>query len=50
MAVIAMIEAAVVIVSDPFLAVVAVLAEYGVTVVTIAELLGAAPIDVVGSG
>ena len=50
LAVIAMIEASVVIVSDPFMAVVAVLAEYGVTVVTIAELLGAAAIDVVGSG
>ena len=50
LAVIAMIEATVVIVSDPFMAVVAVLAEYGVTVVTIAELLGAAAIDVVGSG
>src|SRR6516162_8508622 len=33
LAVIAMIEASVVIVSDPFMAVVAVLAEYGVTVV-----------------
>jgi fatty-acyl-CoA synthase len=50
LAVVAMIEATVVIVSDPFLAVVAVLAEHGVTVVTIAELLAAAPIEVVGSG
>jgi fatty-acyl-CoA synthase len=50
LAVIAMIEAAVVIVSDPFMAAVAVLAEYGVTVVTIAELVGAAPVNVVGSG
>jgi fatty-acyl-CoA synthase len=48
--VIAMIGAKVVIVSDPFMAVVPVLAEQGVTVVTIAELLGAAPVDVVGSG
>ncbi|OSC39112.1 long-chain fatty acid--CoA ligase [Mycobacterium decipiens] len=50
LAVIRMIEATVVIVSDPFMAVVAVLAEHDVTVVTIAELLTAAPIDAVGSG
>ncbi|KLO29914.1 fatty acyl-AMP ligase [Mycobacterium haemophilum] len=50
LAVITMIEATVVIVSDPFMAVVAVLAAHGVRVVTIAELLGAAPIEVVGSG
>jgi fatty-acyl-CoA synthase len=50
LAVIAMIEAAVVIVSDPFMAAVAVLEEQGVTVVTIAELLTAAPVDVVDSG
>ena len=49
LAVIAMIEATVVVVSDPFMAVVAVLAEHGLTVVTIADLLTAAPIDVVGS-
>jgi fatty-acyl-CoA synthase len=50
LAVIGMIEARVVIVSDPFMAVVAVLAEHGVAVVTIAELLTAAPTNVVGSG
>ncbi|OBG29385.1 fatty acyl-AMP ligase [Mycobacterium sp. 852002-51057_SCH5723018] len=50
LAVIAMIEATVVIVSDPFMAAVAVLAEHGLTVVTIAELLAAAPVDVVDSG
>jgi fatty-acyl-CoA synthase len=50
LAVISMIEATVVIVSDPFMAVVAVLAEHGIAVVTIAELLTAAPTDVVGSG
>jgi len=50
LAAITMIEATVVIVSDPFMAVVAVLAEHGVAVVTIAELLAAAPINVVGSG
>jgi fatty-acyl-CoA synthase len=50
LAVITMIEATVVIVSDPFMAVVAVLAEHGLTVVRIAELLTAAPINVVGSG
>ena len=50
LAVIAMIEATVVIVSDPFMAVVSVLAEHGLTVVTIAELLNAAPIDVIDSG
>jgi fatty-acyl-CoA synthase len=50
MGVIAMIEAAVVIVSDPFMAVVPVLVERGVRVATIAELLAGAPIDVVGSG
>jgi fatty-acyl-CoA synthase len=49
LAVIAMIEAKVVIVSDPFMAVVAVLADHGVTVVTIAELLSGAPIDAVDS-
>jgi fatty-acyl-CoA synthase len=49
MAVIAMIEATVVIVSDPFMAVVPVLAELGVTVVTIAELLTAEPTDVASS-
>ncbi len=49
LAVIAMIEAKVVIVSDPFMAVVTVLAAHGVTVVTIAELLSAAPIDAVDS-
>jgi fatty-acyl-CoA synthase len=47
--VIAMIEATVVIVSDPFMAVVPVLAEQGITVVTIAELLDAAPVDAVDS-
>ncbi len=51
LAVISMIEATVVIVSDPFMAAVAVLAEHGVAVVTIAELLTAAPTNnVVGSG
>jgi fatty-acyl-CoA synthase len=50
LAVIAMIEATVVIVSDPFMAVVPVLTERGVTVVTIAELLSAKPIDAVASG
>jgi fatty-acyl-CoA synthase len=50
MGVITMIEATVVIVSDPFMAVVPVLTEQGVTVVTIAELLGAAPVDAVDSG
>jgi len=50
LAVIAMIEATVVIVSDPFMAVVSALAEHGLTVVTIAELLNAAPIDVIDSG
>jgi fatty-acyl-CoA synthase len=51
LAVITMIEATVVIVSDPFMAVAAVLAEHGLTVVTIAELLtNSAPINVVGSG
>jgi fatty-acyl-CoA synthase len=45
----AMIEAKIVIVSDPFMAVVAVLAEHGVAVVTIVELLAAAPIEVVSS-
>ncbi|MBW0015073.1 fatty acyl-AMP ligase [Mycobacterium sp.] len=49
LSVISMIDAAVVVVSDPFTAVVPVLAERGVMVVTIAELLTAAPIDVVGS-
>ena len=47
LAVIAMIEASVVIVSDPFMPAVPVLTELGVTVVTIAELLTTAPIDVV---
>jgi fatty-acyl-CoA synthase len=50
MAVIAMIEATVVIVSNPFMAAVAVLAAHGVAVVAIAELLTAAPINVVGTG
>ncbi|MGH3598525.1 MAG: AMP-binding protein, partial [Mycobacterium sp.] len=50
LAVIAMIEATVVIVSDPFVAVAPVLAERGVTVATIAELLSATPIDAVASG
>ncbi|MDT5347096.1 MAG: fatty-acyl-CoA synthase [Mycobacterium sp.] len=49
LAVIAMIDATVVIASDPFMAVVPVLADLGVTVVTIAELLTAAPMDVVGT-
>jgi len=49
-AIIAMIEATVVIVSHPFLAVTAVLARNGVAVVTIAELLAGTPIDAVGSG
>jgi len=40
----------VVIVSDPFLAVTAVLARHGVAVVTIAELLAGKPIDAVDSG
>jgi fatty-acyl-CoA synthase len=44
-AVIDTIEAKVVIVSDPFMAAVSVLAERGVTVVTIAELSAAAPVD-----
>ena len=47
LAVISMIEATIVIVSDPFMAAVAVLAEHGVAVVTIAELLTAAPTNVV---
>jgi fatty-acyl-CoA synthase len=50
MGVIAMIEAAVVIVSDPFMAVVPVLVERGVVVVAITELLAGASIDVAGSG
>lgn len=50
LAVIAMIEATVVIVSDPFTAVTAVLAERGVAVVTIAELLAATPVDGLDSG
>lgn len=51
LAVIAMIEASVVIVSEPFMGAVEVLAQYGVTVVTIAELMGAPPIgDIVDSG
>jgi fatty-acyl-CoA synthase len=49
LAVITMIEAKVVIVSDPFMAVVPVLAAQGVTVVTIAQLLSAEPIDAVDS-
>src|ERR1700753_387712 len=49
LAVIAMIEAKVVIVSDPFMAVVPILAGCGVAVVTIAELLAAEPIDAVES-
>jgi fatty-acyl-CoA synthase len=48
--VIAMIEATVVIVSDPFMAVVPVLVERGVMVATIAELLAGGPIDAVDSG
>lgn len=48
--VITMIDATVVIVSDPFMAVLDVLTEHGVAVVTIAELLGAAPANVVDSG
>lgn len=50
MRVIDMIEATVVIVSDPFMAVVPVLTEQGITVVTTAELLGATPVDAVDSG
>ncbi|ORA16627.1 fatty acyl-AMP ligase [Mycobacterium arosiense] len=49
LAVITMIEATVVIVSDPFMAVREVLAGHAVTVVTFAELLNAAPIDAVDS-
>ena len=44
-----MIEAKVVIVADPFMAVLDVLAEHGVAVVTLAELLDAAPTNVVDS-
>ena len=47
--VITMIEAKVVIVADPFMAVLDVLAEHGVAVVTLAELLSAAPTNVVDS-
>ncbi|MCV7104136.1 fatty acyl-AMP ligase [Mycobacterium palustre] len=50
LAIIAMIEATVVIVSEPFLAVVPVLAGHGVAVVTIGELLAATPVGVVDSG
>jgi fatty-acyl-CoA synthase len=50
LAVIAVIGARMVIVSDPFMAVVPVLAERGITVVTIGELLGAAPIRAVDCG
>lgn len=49
LAVITMIEATVVIVSDPFMAVREVLAGHDVTVVTFAELSSAAPTDVVDS-
>ncbi len=49
-AVIAMIEATVVIVSDPFMAAVPVLTDHGITVVTIAELFDAAPLDAVHTG
>ena len=49
LAVIAMIEATVVIVSDPFVAVVSVLTDEGVMVVTIPELLAGAPLDAVDS-
>lgn len=50
LAVLAMIEARVVVVSDPFMAALGVLAEQGLMVVTIAELLAAAPAGVVDSG
>ncbi|WP_041298257.1 MULTISPECIES: fatty acyl-AMP ligase [Mycobacterium] len=49
LAVITMIEATVVIVSEPFMAAVDVLAEHDVAVVTMAELLSAAPTTVVDS-
>jgi fatty-acyl-CoA synthase len=48
--VIEMIRAAVVIVSEPFMAAAPVLAGRGITVVTVAELLGAAPVDPVHTG
>jgi acyl-CoA synthetase (AMP-forming)/AMP-acid ligase II len=48
--VIDMIEGKLVIVSDPFMAAAPVLAERGVTVVTVAELLGAVPVDPAHSG
>jgi fatty-acyl-CoA synthase len=47
--VIEMLEAAAVIVSDPFMAVAPVLTEHGVAVVTIAELLAADPVPAVDS-
>src|ERR1700739_1946173 len=49
-AVIEMIEAAAVIVSDPFMAVAPVLANRGIEVLTVADLLGADPIDPVDTG
>jgi fatty-acyl-CoA synthase len=49
LAVIGMLEATAVIVSDPFMPVIPVLAEHGVTAVTIAELLAARPVAVVDS-
>ncbi|WP_297847639.1 fatty acyl-AMP ligase [Mycobacterium sp.] len=49
LAVITMIEASVVIVSDPFMAVLDVLAEHGAAVLTMAELVSAAPAKVVDS-
>jgi fatty-acyl-CoA synthase len=49
LAVIAMIEARVVIISDPFAAVVPILASRGITVATFAGLLAGAPVDPVDS-
>lgn len=49
LAAIAMIEATVVVVSDPFMALMPVLSKFRVSVVTIAELLSSKPIDVVTS-
>ncbi|MBV8347934.1 MAG: AMP-binding protein, partial [Mycolicibacterium sp.] len=48
--VIEMIEAEVVIVSEPFMAAAPVLAKRGITVVTVADLLDAAPVDPVRTG
>jgi fatty-acyl-CoA synthase len=48
--VIDMIEAKAVVISDPFLAAAPVLAERGVTVLTVAELLAAEPVDPVETG